>query len=157
MKKNAEPQYPFLSTAPMATDDESGHRVRVLIAEDDYAFRDLLLFAFENDGYEAVGVADGYALLETLGSSLLPGSGVRPFDLVVSDVRMPCWSGLAALEKLGHSDLVPPLIVITAFGTSEVRRRAEQAGALAVLDKPFDIQDLVDLSHRVIAKSPSAN
>ena len=152
MKKNLEPEFPLLRTAPRGPTNESKRRARVLIAEDDYAFRDLLVFAFEDDGYDVVAVPDGYSLLEVLGSAALPGSTVRPFDLVVSDVRMPRWSGLVTLEKLGRSLLVPPLIVITAFGTDEVHQRAKQAGVVSVLDKPFDLQDLLDLSHRVIAK-----
>jgi CheY-like chemotaxis protein len=156
MKKNVDPEFPLLSTAPREPGGESKHRARVLIAEDDYAFRDMLLFAFEDDGYEAVAVADGYSLLETLGSSVLPGSGTKPFDLVVSDIRMPRWSGLATLEKLSRSPMMPPFVVITAFGSEDVHQRAKRAGAVTVLDKPFDIRDLVDLSRRVIAEKPAA-
>jgi len=151
MKKNIEPEFPLLATAPRAAGGEAKRRARVLIAEDDYAFRDMLLFAFEDDGYETVAVPDGYALLETLGSSLLPGSTTKPFDLVISDIRMPRWSGLTTLEKLSHSPLVPPVVVITAFGSDEVHQRAKRAGAVSVLDKPFDLQDLVELSRRVIS------
>jgi CheY-like chemotaxis protein len=152
MKKNNEPEFPLLATAPRAPRGEPQHRARVLIAEDDFAFRDLLSFAFEDDGYEVVTVPDGYALLETLGSSVLPGSSTKPFDLVVSDLMMPRFGGLGTLERLSHSPLLPPLVVITAFGSDEVHRRALQAGAVSVLDKPFDLQDLVRLSRRVIAK-----
>jgi CheY-like chemotaxis protein len=156
MKKNVQPEFPLLSTAAREPGRESKHRARVLIAEDDYAFRDMLLFAFEDDGYEAVAVADGYSLLEALGSSVLPGSGTKPFDLVVSDIRMPRWSGLATLEKLSRSPMMPPFVVITAFGSDEVHQRAQRAGVVTVLDKPFDIRDLVDLSRRVIAEKPAA-
>ena len=129
------------------------HRsARVLIAEDDWAFRDMLLWAFEEDGYEVVAVGDGGSLLEVIATSLLPKSGVKPFDLVVSDVRMPGWSGLAAVENLSRSPLVPPVVVITAFGSDEVHDRAERAGVVAVLDKPFDIAELTALSRRVITQ-----
>jgi CheY-like chemotaxis protein len=156
MKKNVEAEFPLLSTTPRKPRGEPQRRARVLIAEDDYSFRDMLVFAFEDDGYEAVAVPDGYTLLETLGSSLLSGSAVKPFDLVVSDIRMPRWSGLAALERLIHSPIVPPIVVITAFGSEEVHQRAKQAGAVAVLDKPFEILDLLDLGRRLIAQRLAA-
>jgi CheY-like chemotaxis protein len=127
-------------------------RSRVLIAEDDWSFRDMLLFAFEDEGCEVVAVGDGASLLQVLASSMLRKSGVKPFDLLVSDIRMPGWSGLAALEKLSHDPRVPPVVVITAFGSEEVHERAERAGAAAVLDKPFDIPDLTSLGRRVIAQ-----
>jgi CheY-like chemotaxis protein len=152
MKKNVEPDFPLLSTAPREPVAESKRQARVLIAEDDYAFRDILVFAFEDDGYDVVAVSDGYALLETLGSSILPGSSVRPFDLVVSDIRMPRWNGISTLERLCQSPTMPPIVVITAFGSSEVHQQATQAGAVSVLDKPLDLQDLVDLSRRVISR-----
>ncbi|MBN2573629.1 MAG: response regulator [Deltaproteobacteria bacterium] len=152
MKKNVEPEFPLLSTAPREPVGTMKRRARVLIAEDDYAFRDMLAFAFEDDGYEVVAVADGYSLLETLGASLLPASNVKPFDLVVSDIKMPRWSGLVTLEKLSGSPMAPPIVVITAFGSDEVHQRAKQAGAVTVLDKPFDMQDLVELGRRVITQ-----
>jgi two-component system response regulator AtoC len=162
MKKNVEAEFPLLSTAPRKPVCERQRRARVLVAEDDYAFRDILIFAFEDDGYEVVAVPDGYSLLEVLGSSLLPASAlpasaVKPFDLIVSDIRMPRWSGLATLERLSHSPLTPPIIVITAFGSDEVHLRAKQAGAVTVLDKPFEIQDLLDLGRRVITQRSAAN
>jgi CheY-like chemotaxis protein len=150
MKKNVDSEYPLLATAPRELGEPARRRARVLIAEDDYALRDLLLFAFENDGYEAVAVADGYAVLEQIGASLLPSSSVKPFDLLVSDIRMPRWNGFATIEKLSQSAMVPPLVVITAFGSEEVHRRAEHAGAVTVLDKPFDVQDLLNICRRVI-------
>jgi CheY-like chemotaxis protein len=125
---------------------------RVLIGEDDWVFRDMLLWAFEEDGCEVVTVGDGGSLLEVIATSLLPKSALKPFDLVVSDVRMPGWNGLAALENLSRSPLVPPVVVITAFGSDEIHDRAERAGVVAVLDKPFDITELTALSRRMISQ-----
>ena len=129
-------------------------RPRVLVAEDEWTFRSMLLWAFEVEGYRVVGVADGRKLLEVLASSMLPNTGLEPFDLVVSDVRMPGWSGLSALEDLCHSPLVPPVVVITAFGSEDLHHRAKEAGAAAVLDKPFDLADLTGLVRRLIALHP---
>lgn len=130
-------------------------RARILIAEDDWAFRELLLWAFDADGYEVIGVSNGSDLLSLLAASLLPDSGVAPFDLVVSDVRMPGWNGLLALEDLSRSRRMPPIIVMTAFGSHEVHERASRAGAVAVLDKPFDIADLTALSDRLLGHGAS--
>jgi CheY-like chemotaxis protein len=152
MKKNIDSEFPLVTTAPRGPGKTFKRRARVLIAEDDWAFRDMLLFAFEDEGCDVVAVGDGASLLEVLGSSMLPKSPIKPFDLVVADIRMPGWSGLTALEKLSHSPMVPPVVVITAFGSEEVHERAERAGAVAVLDKPFDIPELTALGRRVIAR-----
>jgi hypothetical protein len=51
----------------------------------------------------------------------------------------------------------PPIIVITAFGGDEVHQRAKEAGAVTVLDQPFEIQDLLKLGRRVIGQRSVAN
>jgi CheY-like chemotaxis protein len=152
MNKNSDPRGIPGKNAPESASEILHRRPRVLIADDEWAFRDLLLFAFEDEGYEVVAVGDGASLLDVLGASLLPRSGIKPFDLVVSDVRMPGWVGLSALENLSSSPQAPPVVVVTAFGSEEVHRRAEKAGAVAVLDKPFDIAELTALSRRVLSQ-----
>jgi len=57
---------------------------------------------------------------------------------LISDVMMPGMSGVAMHERilsLGHA---PPTIFITAFPTADLKARAAENGALAVLDKPVD-------------------
>jgi len=150
MNNNSDPRDIPEKKAPVS--EPLQRLARVLIADDDWAFRDLLLFAFEDEGYDVVSVGDGALLLDILDASLLPNSGIKPFDLVISDVRMPGWVGLPALENLSSSPHAPPIVVITAFGSEEVHQRVQRAGAVAVLDKPFDVADLTALSRRVLSQ-----
>ena len=150
METSSDSKSALETTAAKGKAKTSVRRSRVLIAEDDWAFRDMLLYAFEDQGCDVVAVGDGASFLDVLASTLVPKSPVKPFDLVVSDIRMPRWRGLADLEDLSRSTKVPPIVVITAFGSDEVHERAERAGAVAVLDKPFDIADLTTLGRRVI-------
>jgi CheY-like chemotaxis protein len=152
MEMNSSSRDIAKTTEPKGASKTLHRRARVLIAEDDGGFRDMLIWAFEDDGCEVVAVGDGSTLLEVIATSLLPNSDVKPFDLVVSDIRMPGWSGIGGVESLSRSPLVPPVVVITAFGSDEVHDRAERAGAAAVLDKPFDIADLTALSWRVMSQ-----
>ena len=142
----------YNSLAAKAASETAHRRPRVLVAEDDWALRDMLLLAFENDGWAVVAVGDGAALLDVFSASLLPKSAIRPFDLVVSDIRMPGWGGIAAVEHLSSNPQAPPVVLITAFGSEEIHKEARRAGVVAVLDKPFDVADLTALSRRVIAK-----
>ena len=117
-------------------------RRRVLVAEDDPAFRYLLVGALRADAHEVVEVSNGVDLIDALGGSLIPEWGAGSFDLVLSDVRMPGWSGLDALASLGRAFELPPVVLITAFADDELHQRALLAGAVAVLDKPIDLDDL---------------
>jgi CheY-like chemotaxis protein len=94
------------------------------------------------DGHEVVAVANGFEFLDTLEVSLDPNRGSEKFDLVISDVRMPGMTGLSVFAQVGYGPTVPPVVFITAFGDEELHEQAYHAGALAVLDKPFDIDDL---------------
>jgi two-component system, response regulator, stage 0 sporulation protein F len=125
---------------------------RLLVAEDDPDFRSLLASALRADGHEVVEVSNGVDLLDALGSSLISGAGARVFDLVLSDVRMPGWTGFDALASLGHGQELPPVLFITAFGDDELHAQALLAGAVAVFDKPIDIDDLRLYVHKFLSR-----
>jgi CheY-like chemotaxis protein len=117
-------------------------RNRLLVAEDDQALRELMVQVLRSDGHEVVAVADGNDLLDTLAGSLNPKTGMDPFDLVISDVRMPGQSGLNAFAQVGYGPRMPPVVFMTAFGDEDVHQRAIHLGAIAVLDKPVDFDQL---------------
>jgi CheY-like chemotaxis protein len=124
---------------------------RLLLAEDDGPFRFLLTMALRKDGYQIVAVSNGVDLLDILGDSLSQDGTLAPFDLVLSDLRMPGWPGLEALAKVGRNPGMPPFILFTAFGDEDAHRRALEIGALTLLDKPFDIDYLRELAAQVLS------
>jgi DNA-binding response OmpR family regulator len=120
-----------------------GHEVhgRILLAEDDYELRRLIASNLRRIGCDVVEACDGAELIDRVGASLRQDL-LLGFDLVISDVRMPGWSGLEILEGMRSVGCRTPVILITAFGDEDVHRAADHAGALAVFDKPFDIAEL---------------
>ena len=63
-------------------------------------------------------------------------SGSRNTGCLVLDVRMPGMDGLELLKRLMASDSRIPVIILTAHGDDDTRRRSLQAGAVAFLEKP---------------------
>ena len=122
-------------------DGPSGHilsrRYTVLVAEDHDDMRALVCGALTRDGYQAVGVADGGQLLDYLRAATSRAPAFMRPHLLVTDLRMPCWTGLDALSFLKAMAWKLPVIVVTAFGSDETHQRATALGAFAVLDKPF--------------------
>lgn len=114
---------------------------RVLIAEDDGPMRDLLAASLRAEGFVVELVADGHALRERLGAGGGEALGELP-QVVVSDVRMPGWTGLHALSFLSENHPSVHVVLITAFGDPRTHARARRLGASAVFDKPFDLTHL---------------
>lgn len=110
----------------------------ILVAEDDDEMRSLVAGALRDDGHDVTEAGDGGRMLVRLARAY---GGATPFDLLVSDVRMPVCSGLQILESLRLARWHTPFILMTAFGDEQTRARAETLGA-TVFMKPFDLDDL---------------
>src|SRR5262245_59529454 len=126
---------------------------QILLTEDDKEMRVLLASALRRAGYTVTECGDGIELLEHLGSYVLPDEEHEKVDLVISDIRMPGLTGLEILQGLSRRGDFPPFILITAFGDVETHARAEYYGALAMFDKPFDVDDLVAKVRKVVPLS----
>jgi FixJ family two-component response regulator len=73
---------------------------------------------------------------------------------VITDVQMRGMNGLELQSHLAAQRRCPPIIFITAFPEQSVRQRAQAAGALAFLEKPFDGGTMVNLLHEAMALDP---
>jgi DNA-binding response OmpR family regulator len=120
---------------------------RVLIIEDDEEMRSLLKDFFVEEGFETDSVSNGYDAFGILTK--------RPFDLVITDIRMPGLTGLDILPRIRKLQPGVSVIMITAFGSEEVRRRAYERGATLYLEKPIHFQQLRELIHQMVL-SPRA-
>lgn len=132
-------------TATEDTDTDEDVK-RILIADDDSEMRRLLAAVLAGDGYSVEEAGDGDELRARLKS--LAG----PLDLLVTDVQMPGWTGLQALEWAKRNIPGVEVILITAFGDRDLHARAAALGARAVLDKPFDLLTL----KKVVASLPAS-
>lgn len=123
------------------------NRPRVLLGEDDADMRAVLAEALHQKGYHVVECADGMSVLNKLSSLLtsadVTGKDAEPFDLIISDIRMPGITGLTILDGVRLFDEFPPMILITAFGDAAVHAEAKWKGVAAMFDKPFDIDELM--------------
>ncbi len=108
---------------------------RVLVAEDEALIRLDLAEMLREEGYEVVGEAgDGQEAVE-LAEALKP-------DLVIMDVKMPRRDGIDAASEIAGKRIAP-IVVLTAFSQRELVERARDAGAMAYLVKPFNVNDLI--------------
>jgi FixJ family two-component response regulator len=111
---------------------------RIAIIDDDASVRAAIGSLVRSLGYQV----QGYASAELF---LLSGDLLQT-DCIVTDVQMPAgMSGLDLQDRLSQAGIKVPTVFITAFPEDHVRRRAEAAGAIGFLAKPFDGRTLVKL------------
>ncbi|WP_006246208.1 ANTAR domain-containing response regulator [Mycolicibacterium tusciae] len=123
-----------MAAAPEASTGDEKPR-RVLIAEDEALIRMDLAEMLREEGYEIVGEAgDGQEAVD-LAERLTP-------DLVIMDVKMPRRDGIDAASEIAGKRIAP-IVILTAFSQRELVERARDAGAMAYLVKPFNINDLI--------------
>ncbi len=108
---------------------------RILLVEDEQLLRESLAQLLGEEGYEVVQAADGKAGYDAVLA--------EPFDLVLTDIRMPVMDGIALLKNLQQVIPQTPVIVITAFGTVESAVSAMRMGAADYLLKPVQFEDVL--------------
>ena len=121
---------------PKATDRPTP---RVLVVDDERSMRELLSIVLKREGYDVV--------LAESGRSALAALEREPFDLLISDIKMPDMSGVDVLRAAKRIDADILGIMITAFASTETAIEAMRLGACDYLSKPFDI-DLLKMKVR---------
>lgn len=126
----------------------SFHKI-VFVAEDDTAMREAVTAALQSGGYDTKEASDGAELLDML-LDAAEHPLLRPYA-VVADVRMPKLSGLGVLAALRRSSWNIPVVLITALTDESVQTVARRLGAVGVLRKPFNMDDLLTAVHNASA------
>ncbi|HEX9942764.1 MAG TPA: sigma-54 dependent transcriptional regulator [Thermoanaerobaculia bacterium] len=121
---------------------------RILIVEDRDSLRRMLERALGQEGYEVAAAADGRAGIRLLEE--------RPFDLVLTDLKLPDVSGLEVLAASRTAQPRVPVVVLTGYGTVGTAVEAMKLGAYDFLEKPLEIDDLSRLIERAIGERDEA-
>ncbi len=107
----------------------------ILIADDEPSIRQVLARALTEHGYQVRTVSDGEEALRELAE--------RPYQVVISDVRMPQIDGLSLLKQALSRWPELTFVVISGFGSANAALEAVAAGAYDYLQKPFVPEELV--------------
>lgn len=107
----------------------------ILLVEDEKLLRESLAQLLTEEGYHVVQAEHGAAAYEA--------ALARPFDLVLTDIRMPVMDGIMLLGHLQQLAPQTPVIIITGFGTVESAVAAMRTGAADYLLKPVQFEDVL--------------
>jgi len=106
--------------------------MKILVAEDEALIRLDLVEMLREAGYEVIAEAGN-------GKEAIDLNEKHNPDLAILDINMPIMDGLTAAETIVKST---PVLMLTAFSQRELVERANAAGVMAYVVKPFTINDL---------------
>jgi CheY-like chemotaxis protein len=122
--------------------------VSILIVDDETDVADLFRQRFRRESREGTYVLhfafSGEEALEKLADEIEP-----QLIVILSDINMPGMDGLALLREIKARWPDLPVMMVTAYGDDERRRRADEYGAAEFLTKPVDFDFLKEQLRRL--------
>jgi len=115
----------------------------ILVVDDEPALRDILSNWISRTGAAVVTAAHGAEALALL--------EVRPFDLLISDVRMPVMDGVTLLRTARARGMRIPTVIFISGYTDITPREAYALGVEILMEKPFTREDLLASAQRSLA------
>jgi two-component system response regulator PilR (NtrC family) len=120
-------------------------RPRVLVVDDEAPQLEILRLILGSEGYEVAAASSGRAALAALRR--------QPFDLVLTDLKMPDLSGIALLEQIQSEQPGACVVLMTAHGTIDSAVEAMRKGAFDYLTKPLDREALLLAVSRAVERT----
>ncbi|CAN5922802.1 hypothetical protein BH11MYX3_BH11MYX3_30320 [soil metagenome] len=121
---------------------EPAESARILVVDDERVIREILAEFLALEGFTVHTVEDGEKALTEL--------RLRPYDLLITDLKMPRLSGLQLLEKIEAERLGVLTVLMTGFGTVETAIEAMKKGAYDYLLKPFKVEEVIHVVERAL-------
>ncbi len=115
---------------------------RLLVLDDEQRMVDILAMVLRREGYEVQPCVRPGEALEALRTT--------PFDLLITDLKMPDMDGLMILRQAKAIDAELPIILLTAHATVATAVAAIRDGAFDYVEKPFDNDELKVLVQRAL-------
>jgi DNA-binding NtrC family response regulator len=116
--------------------------LKILLVEDKDSLRQMLSTAIQKAGYIVDEAADGNVAADKIRK--------QPYQLVITDLRLPTLSGLEILKIQKEIDATIPVLLMTAYGTIEEAVAAMKQGAFDFVPKPIDLSHLMLLIERAL-------
>ena len=118
------------------------HKPRIMVVDDDPGMRLTMEGIIEDEGFDVVGAEDGFQAIEMAKEST--------FDLVFMDMKMPGMNGVKAYREIKRVSPSSVVVMITGFSIEELIKEALEEGAYAVIYKPFDAGQIIDIVKNVL-------
>ena len=117
----------------------------ILVVDDEEKMQHLLSIMLIRQGYSVDRAGDGAKAFQMIKEN--------PYDLVISDIRMPKMDGMTLLSEMKTADIACPMVFITAFASIDSAVDAMRAGVADYITKPFDEERILLTVERTLGIS----
>jgi DNA-binding NtrC family response regulator len=124
---------------------------RVLVVDDESLIRWSVAETLAGRRIRAIQASDGASAIRLIATES------QPFEVVVLDLRLPDVSDLSLLAKVRELSPASRVIIMTAFGSADVAARAVELGAMKIVHKPFELDDLAALVEAALLSSGTSD
>ena len=118
--------------------------MKILVVDDEEGARELFYTILSGEGYAVTLANDGEAAMVQLKA--------EPYDLIITDIKMPVMDGLQLLQEIRKSGMNTDVIMVTAYGEVETYLKAMSLGAAEYINKPIRIKELKRIVHKVVTE-----
>ncbi len=110
--------------------------LQILVVEDEKALAHMIATVLGGPAAKLTTAANGWEALMKIGAA------VRPFDLVITDHRMPRMTGLQLVHRLREKNFGGKILVLSGYLSDEDIRAYEELSVDMMMSKPFDFDEL---------------
>jgi CheY-like chemotaxis protein len=129
----------------MTSQEPPSPRTRVLVVEDQPTVAQIIAEVLGADGHEVETAANGLLALDKIEA--------RPYDLIISDLRMPELDGVGLYREIKRRQpaLLSRFLFVSGTADQPEYRRFLAESAVPILAKPFALGDLLQLTRQVLS------
>lgn len=109
----------------------------ILAVDDEENIRNLITYTFEEHNLEVMTAENGKAAITILENN--------PIDVIITDLLMPTMTGLALIREMKKRKSAIPIIIITAYGNTEMVKEIIAEGVFRLIEKPLDFDILIPI------------
>ena len=114
----------------------------MLCVEDNSELRNQLQQQFLAEGFDVEAAEDGDVALKML--------GMKNYDIVLLDLKLPRRDGIAVLKELKNFSFFPKVVMLTAVNDVKTAMECVRLGAKDYISKPYDPEDLLHVVIKVL-------
>ena len=121
----------------------------ILAVDDEENIRNLITYTLEAHDLEVLTAENGKVAITILEHN--------PVDVIITDLLMPSMTGLALIREMKKRKSSIPIIIITAYGNTDMVKEIIAEGVFRLIEKPLDFETLVPIVNEAIEYKKNNN